>query len=300
MQPVDIVRAVLAAAAAGFATIILQSGEDPGYDRETLASVIRGIKAGAPGLRTTLSVGERSFADYRAWRRAGADRYLLKHETADPLLYASLRPGRRLSERLKRAGWLAGLGYAVGLGNMIGLPGQGPDALAADLELLTRLGPEMVAAGPFLPHPATPLADAPAGDPYVVLNFVALARLALPQAMIPATTALATALPGGRELALRAGANVVMVNVGPRHCRPLYEIYPARDDGSGMRRLRTGTRRRLSLVGETAVDLRRRVVAWLLDQGRVADGLGDATPAETPPPRRPAREGKCWSEPGIR
>ncbi len=276
MPPADIVRVSLATAEAGFGTIVLQSGEDAGYERDTVAGIVRAIKAGAPELQVTLSVGERSFLDYRAWRRAGADRYLLKHETADPALYAALRPGHRLSQRIKRAQWLAGLGYAVGLGNMVGLPGQGPEALVADLELLAQLEPEMVASGPFLPHPCTPLAGARAGDPYAVLNFIALARLALPRALIPASTALATALPGGRELALRAGANVVMVNVGPRRTRPLYEIYPARDDGSAIAgRLGVAARPRRA-AEETLVELRGRVVAWLAGQGRVPDALGEA------------------------
>ncbi len=281
MRPAVIVRTALAAAKAGFATVILQSGEDPDYDRTTLGDVVRRIKAGAPGLRVTLAVGERPFEDYRAWRQAGADRYLLKHETADPALYAYLRPGHRLSERLKRARWLAGLGYAVGLGNMVGLPGQGLEILEADLELLARFEPEMVASGPFLPHPATPLRDTPAGDPYLVLNFIALARLALPRAAIPATTALATALPGGRELALRAGANVVMVNVGPREFRSFYEIYPVRDDGSSLRPGRGGADAGPAPPEESLAALRSRVVAWLAEQGRIADTLAGDGFAET-------------------
>jgi len=291
MQPAAVVRTAVAAARAGFATVILQSGEDPAYDQETLGDIIRRIKAAAPDVQVTLSVGERPFADYRAWRRAGAERYLLKHETADPVLYARLRPGHRLSGRLKRARWLSELGYAVGLGNMVGLPGQGPAALVADLELLAEFEPEMVASGPFLPHPATPLRDAPAGDPYLVLNFIALARLILPRAAIPATTALATALPGGRELALAAGADVVMVNVGPGALRSLYEIYPLRDDGSSLRPdrfaagsgARSGARsgaqpgeRSGERAGEPPEEslaaLRARVAAWLAELGRTADG----------------------------
>ncbi len=278
MAPEDIVRTALAAAAAGFGTIVLQSGEDPDYDRDTLSEVVRGIKSASPGLRVTLAVGERSFADYRAWRLAGADRYLLKHETADAGLYASLRPGHRLSRRLKRAEWLASLGYAVGLGNMVGLPGQSLKALEADLKLLISFRPQMVGVGPFLPHPATPLRGFPAGDPLLTLNFVAVTRLVLPQALIPATTALATALPGGRELALRAGANVVMINVGPLRSRSLYEIYPARDDGSGLRAFRSRRRKRGPTSEESLAELRSRVVAWLHDQGRVPDALGQTTP----------------------
>lgn len=286
LEPEAVVRAALDAGRVGYGTVVLQSGEDPDYDRETIADIVRRIKAGAPALRVTLSVGERSYDDYRAWRRAGADRYLLKHETADPQLYASLRPGHRLSQRLKRARWLAALGYAVGLGNMVGLPGQTLDALVADLRLLAAYRPEMIGIGPFLPHPRTPLAGQPAGDPLLTLNFIALTRLLLPDAMIPATTALATALPGGRELALRAGANVVMVNIGSPRSRSRYEIYPARDDGSsswevyraaGRSRSPRGERRATAQsdrLGAAALSRQRaQVVAWLQAQGRVADAL---------------------------
>jgi len=234
LDPNEVVAAATEAARAGYATVVLQGGEDPAWDRAAIENTVRCIKDAAPGLCVTLSVGERSRADYQAWRRAGADRYLLKHETADPGLYALLRPGRRLEARLERVRWLSGLGYQVGLGNMVGLPGQSVAALAADLRLLAGFRPYMVGTGPFLPHPRTPLGGCPPGDPDLALNFLAAVRLALPGAMIPATTATATAAAEGRSLALFAGANVVMLNVGPTWCRPLYEIYPSRlaADGS--------------------------------------------------------------------
>lgn len=279
LDPDTIVDTSLRAARAGYATIVLQSGDDPDYDRDTITGIIRRIKAGAPGLRVTLSVGERSFTDYRAWREAGADRYLLKHETADPQLFAALRPGTRLSARLKRAQWLMQLGYEVGMGNIVGLPGQTPAALEADLRLLAEYRPEMVGIGPFLPHPKTPLAGHPAGDPGLTLNFVATARLVLPQAMIPATTALATAMPGGREAALQAGANVVMVNVGSARSRALYEIYPSRSDGSGS----WGPWAPAPDPEPSVSAQRKRVVAWLRRLGRVPDALEtEGKPAQEP------------------
>ncbi len=263
LDPGAIVATAVAAARAGYGTIVLQSGEDPRYGRETLAAIIREIKAEAPGLAVTLSVGERGFADYRAWRQAGADRYLLKHETADARLYAALRPRHRLSARLKRASWLSGMGYAVGLGNMIGLPGQTVEALVADLHLMAAFRPEMVGSGPFLPHPDTPLAGNPAGEPELTLNFLALTRLLLPKVLLPATTALATVRGDARRLALQAGANVLMVNVGPESTRSLYEIYPDRDDGSR------------AWGGQDSAGIaahRARVVAWLKGLGRDSDG----------------------------
>ncbi len=277
LRPGEIVDRALAASEAGYGTVILQSGEDPLYDRETTSDIIRRIKSGTSGLNLTLAVGQRSREDYAAWRQAGADRYLLKHETADPRLYAALRPGHHLATRLRRARWLSGLGYAVGLGNMVGLPGQTTEALVADLRLLVAFQPDMVGIGPFLPHPKTPLAGHAAGDPDLTLNFLALTRLLLPGAMLPATTALATARPGGREEALRAGANVVMVNIGTPRSRSLYEIYPGRNDGSGS--WRAPATEAISAdpseappAGVSLIEQRRQVLAWLGRQGRVADG----------------------------
>jgi len=260
----DIVRLALEAARAGYATVVLQSGEDPSYTRETLARVVGRIKDAAPGLAVTLSVGERPRRDYAAWRAAGADRYLLKHETSDPVLYASLRPGRRLEQRLRCAEWLRDLGYEVGLGNIIGLPGQTEASLAGDLELLARFEPEMVGVGPFIPHPDTPLAGAAPGSADLTINFLALTRLLLPRVNLPATTALATLDRAARVEALRAGANVLMVNVGPAERRRLYAIYPDRDDGA-LTSLPEAAR-------ATCLGAQRRAIsAWLAGLGRLAD-----------------------------
>jgi len=286
LEPDEIVTLALRAVRAGYATVVLQSGEDPVFDRDTVARIVAAIKEEAPRAAVTLSVGERSRADYKTWRRAGADRYLLKHETSDPALYARLRPGRRLAQRLRRAEWLKELGYELGLGNMIGLPGQSRQSLVDDLHLMARFQPAMTGIGPFIPHPATPLGGEPPGDAALTLNFVALTRLLLPQAHIPATTALTTLDPQARVEALRAGADVLMVGVGPDESRRLYEIYPGRtrsagDGGTGGRDGREACRPRAPRDpgGEGQLELdRRRTVEWLRGLGREVDGVAGPGP----------------------
>lgn len=208
-------------------TIVLQSGEDPAYDGPTLADLIRKIKK-RTGLAVTVSVGDRPREDYALWREAGADRYLLKHETADRELFRRLRPGTTLDGRLRCLRDLRELGYQVGSGNMVGLPGQTLSTLVDDLLLLRDLDVEMAGIGPFIPHPETPLASAPAGPVDLTLCVLAVARLVLPWAHLPATTALATADHDGRKKALLCGANVIMPNVGPTEYRHLYQIYPGK------------------------------------------------------------------------
>lgn len=224
MTPVEIITAAEAGARLGYKTVVLQSGEDPAYTGETMAAIIREIKSF--DLVVALSIGEREPWEYELWRSAGAERYLMRHETADPLLYERLHPGRSLPERIARLKILKELDYQVGTGFMVGLPGQSAEALAADLELALELEAEMVGIGPFIPHPDTPLGGAPGGSVELTCLMVALTRLALPYALIPATTALGSIDPLGREAALRAGANVVMPNLTPRKYRPDYRIYP--------------------------------------------------------------------------
>ena len=227
MSPQEMVAIAERAAALGLGTVVLQSGEDPYWDAEKLAAVVREIKR-RTGLAVTLSVGDRPREDYARWREAGADRYLLKHETADADLFRRLRPGTTLAGRLERLRDLRELGYQVGSGNMVGLPGQSLASLADDIVLLQELDVEMAGIGPFLPHPQTPLAGAQPGSVDLTLRVLAVARLALPWAHLPATTALGTADPEGRQKALRCGANVIMPNVGPTEYRPLYQIYPGK------------------------------------------------------------------------
>ena len=210
---------------AGLKTIVLQSGEDPFFTGDMLAHLIGHLKERCD-VAITMSVGDRTKGDYRIMREAGADRYLLKHETSDPLLFGRLRPGTKLAERVKRLYWLKELGFQVGSGTMVGLPGQELETMADDIMLMRELAVEMAGIGPFIPHPNTPLSGARGGDVKATLRVLAVARLALPRTHLPATTALATIHPEGRQMALRCGANVVMPDITPVHYKTLYEIYP--------------------------------------------------------------------------
>lgn len=220
----DILAAARQAAAAGVDTIVLQSGE---WERPPhwLAAIIRQVKAEL-GLAVTLSVGEVPHDHYACWREAGADRFLLRHETADAALYARLHPGHQLTERLRALEWLAGLGYEVGSGFLVGVPGQRPTSLADDILLVQRLGVAMCGVGPFIPQTATPLAHAPHGDVPLTLRVLAVLRLVLPTAHLPATTALASLSPDdGQRQGLLAGADVLMPSFTPAACRADYRIY---------------------------------------------------------------------------
>lgn len=209
----------------GFRTVVLQSGEDPWYTVERMCEIIRSIKSRVD-LAVTLSIGERPREEYAAMKEAGADRYLLRHEAADAGLYASLHPDLRYEERLRCLRWLRELGYQVGAGSMVGLPGQTLEMLAKDILILRELEVDMVGIGPFIPNPETPLGSAPRGSVEMTLKMVALARIVTREALIPVTTALASIDPLGREKAFLAGANVVMPNVTPLKYRAEYRIYP--------------------------------------------------------------------------
>lgn len=209
----------------GYRSVVLQSGEDGAVKVEMLCRVVEKIKKEL-GLAITLSVGEKKFEDYKCLREAGADRYLLRFETSNPVLFKSLKPDSSLERRLECLRWLKELGYQVGSGCMIGLPGQTLEDLADDLLLLKKLDLDMVGVGPFIAHPETPLSDGGQGSLEQVLKFVALARIVTLDTHIPATTALGSIHPLGRELALDGGANVIMPNVTPQKYRRYYEIYP--------------------------------------------------------------------------
>lgn len=222
----QILETAAAAAEAGYRTLVLQSGEDPFISPESIASITAACKE--LGIAVTLSCGEQPYEVYRLWREAGADRYLIKHECADDGLYRSIRPGHTLMERIQCQRWLKELGYQLGSGCMIGIPGQTPDTLARDLELMKELDIDMCGMGPFIPHAQTPMKHAASGTVLMTLKMVATARLYMPWLLLPATTALATMHPQGRELAMQAGANVIMPNVSPQEYRSLYQIYPGK------------------------------------------------------------------------
>jgi len=222
----------------GYGTVVLQSGEDPGLRAPWIAELIRRIKADTP-LAVTLSLGERDDDELALWREAGADRYLLRFETSNPTLYAKIHPSLpgKPSDRMAILRTLRRLGYEVGSGAMIGIPGQTHDDLAADIEQFAALDLDMIGVGPYLPHPDTPLGqaceetvdDQVAGDELTTYKVIALTRLMCPRANIPSTTALATLNKAqGREFGLVRGANVVMPNLTPAKYRALYEIYPSK------------------------------------------------------------------------
>jgi biotin synthase len=223
----------------GYGTLVLQSGEDPGITGEWMADLVREIKRQTP-LAVTLSLGERADEELALWRAAGADRYLLRFETSNPEIYQRIHPSRpgQTGDRLAILRRLRELGYEVGSGVMIGIPGQTYADLARDIELFADLDLDMIGVGPYLVHPDTPLGDPnfrpllPGGEQVpanelMTYKVIALARLVCPRANIPSTTALATLNRAeGRELGLVRGANVVMPNLTPPKYRALYEIYP--------------------------------------------------------------------------
>lgn len=222
----DILGCCWEGASLGFSTFVLQGGEDDVQNDEWIAEVVRAIKREFPSCAVTLSVGERSEAAYRMFREAGADRYLLRHETSNPFHYARLHPVEMSqSHRMDCLNTLKRLGFQTGAGMMIGSPGQTIDCLIDDMEFLERLRPEMIGIGPFIPAAHTPFAGRQAGSVALTLRMVALLRLRFPDALIPATTALATLSATGREDAILSGANVVMPNLSPSSVRGKYSIY---------------------------------------------------------------------------
>ncbi|MFB3880461.1 MAG: [FeFe] hydrogenase H-cluster radical SAM maturase HydE [Armatimonadota bacterium] len=279
MSPDSIVATVLEAARLGYGTAVLQSGEDPWYSAPMIVGIIRRIKAKAD-IAVTLSIGERAPEEYRLMREAGADRFLLRIETSSPILYQQLHPDSDWAVRVGCLAALRRLGYQVGSGVMIGLPGQTTEMLADDMLFLQALDLDMIGVGPFIPHPNTPLWEPrPRGDLSeespggpgshggrlgLSLRFVACLRLLCPEALIPATTALGALDPQGRQSALRAGANVLMPNCTPTQYREHYQLYPGK-----------------ICTGESAGECRSCVQAIVESLGRrVAEGPGHSLRSE--------------------
>lgn len=210
----------------GFRTFVLQSGEDSYFTDGRLVSLIQDIKSAHPDCAVTLSIGEKSYVSYQKYYDAGADRYLLRHETYNSDHYRRLHPPELTASRRQQCLWdLKDIGYQVGTGFMIGSPGQTAAHLAEDLLFLERLQPHMVGLGPFIPHHATVFAGEAAGTLELTLFILGLVRLLLPKVLLPATTALGTIHPDGRELGILAGANVIMPNLSPADKRKHYALY---------------------------------------------------------------------------
>jgi biotin synthase len=268
----EILACAREAAGFGYGTVVMQGGEDPGITIDWMAGLIRSIKS-ETGLAITLSLGERSDEEFMAWKEAGADRYLLRFETSNRSLYELIHPPLAgvVSDRLAMLARLREIGYEIGSGVMVGIPGQTYQDLANDIETFRTLDLDMIGVGPFIPHHATPLGSgvypsAPDGEQVpnnesMTYKVIALTRLVCPKANIPSTTALATLnKASGRELGLSRGANIVMPNMTPRKYRALYELYPSK-----------------ACIDETAEECRSCMAGRILSIGRtVGKGRGDS------------------------
>lgn len=210
----------------GFRTFVMQGGEDSAFTDDFMCGVISELREKYPDCAITLSLGERSFESYKRMKDAGADRYLLRHEAADGELYKKLHPAEMSLENRKSCLFqLRELGYQVGAGFMVGAPYQTTDSLIADLRFLQELKPQMIGIGPFVPHHCTPFADENGGTLGLTLRLLGILRLMFPKVLLPATTALGTIAPNGRELGLQTGCNVVMPNLSPVNVRKKYDLY---------------------------------------------------------------------------
>ena len=210
----------------GYRTFVLQGGEDSYYSDDKIVEILESIKAKYPDTAITLSIGEKPYASYERYYKAGAERYLLRHETANEEHYSKLHPKELSLQNRKECLWnLKKIGYQVGAGFMVDSPFQTEENLAEDLLFLKELDPEMVGIGPFIPQKDTCFKDEEQGGLDKTILMIALTRLMMPKALIPATTALGTISPLGREYGLKAGANVVMPNLSPRKVRAKYSLY---------------------------------------------------------------------------
>ena len=210
----------------GFRTFVLQGGEDPYFTDDKICSIVSSLRNKYPDCAITLSIGEKSYDSYKAYFEAGANRYLLRHETANEEHYSKLHPqDMSFKNRIDCIKSLKQIGYQAGSGFMVGSPYQVLDNLVLDLRFLEQIQPDMIGIGPFLPHIDTPFGKYEKGSFKRCLNLIAILRLMFPYALIPSTTALSTIHPKGRQMGLMAGANVVMPNLSPKNVRDLYALY---------------------------------------------------------------------------
>lgn len=224
ISPDEIISIAQNAVDMGYKTLVLQSGEDEYYSTDIMCQIIGHIKD--MNVALTLSIGERSFDDYKAFKDVGADRYLLRIETTNQELYKSMHPNMDFNNRIRCLKNLKKLNYEVGTGCLVGLPKQTAESLADDILFFKEIEADMIGIGPFIPHPQTPLKNENNGDFWLSLKVMAITRILMPNINIPATTAMETLNPNGRIIALNSGANVVMPNVNISEYRKKYEIYP--------------------------------------------------------------------------
>ncbi len=237
--------------ALGYRTFVLQGGEDPYFTDERICAIVSEIHTRYPDCAITLSIGEKSRESYQAYFDAGAARYLLRHETADPAHYAMLHPTEMSCENRKRCLYdLKAIGYQVGAGLMVGSPYQTTQNLVTDIRFMQELKPDMIGIGPFLSHKDTPFRDKPNGKLQLVLRLLGILRLVFPYVLLPSTTALGTVHPLGREFGLQWGANVVMPNLSPTAVRENYMLYDNKIcTGDESAQCRGCLERRVSSVG---------------------------------------------------
>lgn len=227
LLPDEIIKIAKNGSVLGYKTVVLQSGEDDFYDVEKMTHIISEIKKF--NLAITLSIGEKTYDEYKAYKEAGADRFLLRIETTDKNLYEKMHPKASFENRIKCLYNLKELGYETGTGSLVGLPNQTIDSLADDILFYKKLDADMVGIGPFIPHPDTPLAGGINEANFnLALRMMAITRILMPDINIPATTAMETINRDGRKIALQSGANVVMPNITTEEYRAKYEIYPGK------------------------------------------------------------------------
>jgi biotin synthase len=210
----------------GYKTVVLQSGEDEYFDTDKTVEIIRELKK--YDIALTLSIGEKTYDEYKEFKKAGADRYLLRIETTDKKLYSEMHPNASYENRKQCLYDLKSLGFETGTGCLVGLPNQTVESLADDILFFKELNADMIGIGPFIPHNQTPLANEKQGDFWLALKVMALTRINLPDINIPAATAMETIHPNGRIIALQSVANVVMPNVTSMEYRAKYDIYPGK------------------------------------------------------------------------
>lgn len=229
LTPNDIIYSVKKYFSKGYRTFVIQGGEDPAFSDSDFCNIISEIKniTGSEGA-LTLSLGRKSYKSYKLYKEAGADRYLLRFETSDPIIFKQIKNFTDLEDRINALYELQSLGYETGTGFLIGLPGETEETIIQNLILTIKLNPHMIGIGPFIPHPETPLRNIPQGNIEIVKRATAILRILLPKTNIPATTASFSINSDARSELLQIGANVLMPNIGPSQNKDKYELYPGK------------------------------------------------------------------------